>query len=175
MSSATQTLVRTMLCVLLWTIAITATASPTTTDHTASSSTTTASYRHSQSKLINFWVTLEFKEFTSLENLTLAPSAGRKLKGKFFKLMVSGKFDHDNFLSIQPLSRCFNGGRCSDGVDSFSCVCEDGFSGEYCECTDAPEEGGDVTCLNVTAQVSYTLPPNFDDILLATTTTTQVS
>ena len=88
--------------------------------------------------------------------------------------MVSGNIEPFNFLSIQPLSRCFNGGRCSDGVDSFSCVCEDGFSGEYCECTDAPEEGGDVTCLNVTAQVSYTLPPNFDDILLATTTTTQV-
>ena len=128
---------------------------------------------------LNFWVIwnnlFHFRHLTSLENSTLAPSAGRKLKGKFFQTHGFWTFwALLNFLSIQPLSRCFNGGRCSDGVDSFSCVCEDGFSGEYCECTDAPEEGGDVTCLNVTALYSHTLPPNFDDILLATTTTTQV-
>ena len=70
--------------------------------------------------------------------------------------------------ALMPFFRCFNGGRCRDGVDSFSCECEGGYTGDYCECS-PPGDDGDTECLNVTAEVSHTLPPNFDDILLATT------
>ena len=28
---------------------------------------------------------------------------------------------------------CLNGGRCQDGWNSFSCVCEHGFAGTHCE------------------------------------------
>ncbi len=52
------------------------------------------------------------------------------------------------------LQRCFNGGSCEDGVDSFTCSCSPGFSGINCEC---PVDGGD--CINVNETVSWTVPP----------------
>ena len=52
-----------------------------------------------------------------------------------------------------PILRCFNGGSCQDGVDSYTCSCPDDVSGVNCECGVA----GD--CINVNESVSWTVPP----------------
>ena len=53
-------------------------------------------------------------------------------------------------------------------MDSFSCSCGDGITGDFCECN------ADAGCINVNESISYTLPPNFDDILIEEETTTFV-
>lgn len=66
------------------------------------------------------------------------------------------------------LSRCFNGGSCIDGVDSYLCSCPDGFFGTNCECP--PEAVDDPSlCINVNESVSWELPSR--EILNSWTTT----
>ena len=50
--------------------------------------------------------------------------------------------------------RCFNGGQCIDGVDTYNCNCQDGYFGNNCECP--PEAVDDPSlCLNVNESVSW--------------------
>ena len=64
--------------------------------------------------------------------------------------------------------RCFNGGRCIDGVDQYKCSCTEGYSGKNCECP--PEAVDDPSlCMDVNASVSWELPSR--DILDSWTTT----
>ena len=66
------------------------------------------------------------------------------------------------------LFRCFNGGSCMDGVDSYFCSCPEGYFGINCEC--GPEAVGDPSlCLNVNESVSWELPSK--DLLMSLTTT----
>ena len=64
--------------------------------------------------------------------------------------------------------RCFNGGRCIDGVDQYKCSCTEGYSGKNCECP--PEAVDDPSlCMDVNSSVSWELPSR--DILDSWTTT----
>ena len=53
-----------------------------------------------------------------------------------------------------PIKRCFNGGSCQDGVDSYTCSCPADVSGVNCECGGVAGE-----CINVNDSVSWTVPP----------------
>ena len=58
-------------------------------------------------------------------------------------------------ISAFPGKRCFNGGSCQDGVDSYTCSCPADVSGVNCECGGAAGE----ECINVNESVSWTVPP----------------
>ena len=55
--------------------------------------------------------------------------------------------------------RCLNGGKCRDGVDSFTCSCPSDYTGKYCECSTIDNQ-----CDNINETLSWTLPPNFEEM-----------
>ncbi len=90
------------------------------------------------------------------------------------------KKDYDIF-TLQIIFRCFNGGKCLDGVDDFSCSCPPDHSGSQCHCPLGEEENSEQVsrkiyfsyifpllnfayfllfkCLNLNESISWTLPP----------------
>ena len=90
----------------------------------------------------------------------------------FFMLLyvrISRNFEKQvsSFLYVYCF-RCFNGGRCIDGVDQYKCSCTEGYSGKNCECP--PEAVDDPSlCMDVNSSVSWELPSR--DILDSWTTT----
>ena len=40
------------------------------------------------------------------------------------------------YLSIYLGPKCLHGGGCMDDVNGFKCSCEEGYSGDNCECID---------------------------------------
>ena len=84
-------------------------------------------------------------------------------------LYISRNFEKQvsSFLYVYCF-RCFNGGRCIDGVDQYKCSCTEGYSGKNCECP--PEAVDDPSlCMDVNSSVSWELPSR--DILDSWTTT----
>ena len=55
--------------------------------------------------------------------------------------------------------RCFHDGKCQDGVDSYTCSCDESFSGTSCECS------GEDSCINVNESRSWEPPENFDELV----------
>ena len=85
-----------------------------------------------------------------------------------FILISREKFENYTIKSKLYIFRCFNGGRCIDGVDQYKCSCTEGYSGKNCECP--PEAVDDPSlCMDVNASVSWELPSR--DILDSWTTT----
>ena len=47
----------------------------------------------------------------------------------------------DNVLDVDECASdpCQNGGNCTDGVNGYTCVCVDGYTGDKCETSRSPQ------------------------------------
>ena len=58
-----------------------------------------------------------------------------------------------------------------DDVDGFECQCQDGFSGDHCQCSGGQDDTEDIedeyqdmsnmTCIDVNTTLSWTIPPDY--------------
>ena len=55
-----------------------------------------------------------------------------------------------------------------DQVDGFQCECQDGFSGDHCQCSGLEvdlnmtmSDDDNMTCVDINSTLSWTIPPDF--------------
>ena len=64
---------------------------------------------------------------------------------------------------------CFNGGQCTDGINTFTCMCEPGFEGFVCENSEFDVIPILVTCSNLSLIISFPIKDpssNYPEVVL---------